>query len=69
MIVDLGCFLKLWKLLKSVLGVSELSLFFHPHSTCNPQLDFAKSCGGRVRLPAVERVAVGLSKHLKKPDI
>lgn len=68
MIVGLGCFLKPWKLLNCVWGVSELSLF-HLYSTCNPQLDFAKSCGGRVRLPAVERIAVGLSKHPKKPKV
>lgn len=40
MIVGLGCFLKPWKLLNSVQGVCELSLF-HLCSTCNLQLDFA----------------------------
>lgn len=69
MIVDLGCFLKQWKLLNSVQAVSELSLIFHPYSTCNPYLGFAESCGGRVRWPAVEHIAVGLSKYLKKPEV
>jgi len=42
------------------------SSLFHLHLTGNPQLDFAESCGGRVRLPAVGCIAVGLSKHLKQ---
>lgn len=39
------------------------------HSSCSPQLGFAESCGGRVRLPAVGCIAVGLYKHLKKPKV
>lgn len=69
MIVDLGCFLALWKLLSSVWGVSKLSLFSICTQPVTHSWIFAKSCGGRVRLPAVEHAAVGLSKHLKKTKV